>query len=93
MARGGNALDQAVLLATLLRDAGLDARIQRGRLSEADATTQLRDIEGCLLAHAATVRQTESGHRVAAHAAADLDQPLAVAVGDQRERVDLDLTR
>lgn len=31
--RAGNALDQAVLLATLLRDAGFDARIHRGRLS------------------------------------------------------------
>lgn len=32
MSRAGNALDQSVLLATLLRDAGLDARIQRGVL-------------------------------------------------------------
>lgn len=35
-ARAGNALDQALLLATLLKDAGYDARIVRGSLSESD---------------------------------------------------------
>lgn len=34
--RAGNDLDQALLLATLLKDAGLDARIIRGRIGEAD---------------------------------------------------------
>lgn len=37
LSRAGNALDQAVLLATLVRDAGYDARIVRGRLSTEDA--------------------------------------------------------
>ena len=37
MSRAGNALDQAVLLATLLKNAGADARILRGTLSPADA--------------------------------------------------------
>lgn len=37
MSRAGNALDQAVLLATLLRDAGFEARIVEGRLSPQDA--------------------------------------------------------
>ena len=32
MSRAGNSLDQSVLLATLLRDAGFDARITQGRL-------------------------------------------------------------
>lgn len=35
--RAGNSLDQAVLLATLLKDAGYDARICRGRLSTRQA--------------------------------------------------------
>ena len=34
----GNALDQSLLLAKLLRDAGYDARIARGQLDAADAT-------------------------------------------------------
>ena len=42
MSRAGNSLDQAVLLATLLKDAGLDARILRGRLSREQARTLLR---------------------------------------------------
>jgi len=37
MSRAGNALDQSVLLATLLKDAGADARIARGELSAEDA--------------------------------------------------------
>jgi hypothetical protein len=37
MSRAGNALDQSVLLATLLKDAGADARILRGTLSPSDA--------------------------------------------------------
>jgi len=37
MSRAGNALDQSVLLATLLRNAGVDARISRGTLSTNDA--------------------------------------------------------
>jgi hypothetical protein len=42
MSRAGNSLDQAVLLGTLLKDAGLDARILRGRLSQDQARTLLR---------------------------------------------------
>ena len=37
MSRAGNALDQAVLLATLIKDAGFEARIAHGTLSDADA--------------------------------------------------------
>ncbi len=37
MSRGGNSIDQAVLLATLLRDAGFEARISQGELSPGDA--------------------------------------------------------
>ena len=37
MSRSGNALDQSVLLATLLRDAGFEARIVEGRLDPEDA--------------------------------------------------------
>jgi len=36
-ARSGNALDQAMLLASLLKDAGMEARIARTRLDEGDA--------------------------------------------------------
>lgn len=39
--RAGNSLDQAVLLARLLEDAGFDARIARGLLSEGQARTLL----------------------------------------------------
>lgn len=38
----GNALDQAVLLATLLNDAGVDARIVRGELTDSDAALLVR---------------------------------------------------
>lgn len=41
VAKAGNALDQSVLLATLLGDAGYDARIALGTLSDADATRLL----------------------------------------------------
>lgn len=39
--RAGNSLDQALLLATLLKDAGLDARIIRGELTQEEANTLL----------------------------------------------------
>lgn len=38
MSRGGNALDQSVLLAKLLNDAGFEARIARGELTAGQAT-------------------------------------------------------
>lgn len=41
-AGAGNSLDQAMLLANLLKTAGLDARIVRGTLTEADALRLLR---------------------------------------------------
>ena len=40
----GNALDQALLLATLLKDAGLDARIVRGRIDAKQARLMLSGI-------------------------------------------------
>ena len=40
----GNALDQALLLATLLKDAGLDARIVRGRIDAEQARLMLSGI-------------------------------------------------
>lgn len=43
-AQAGNALDQSVLLAKLLRDAGYDARIAGARLSEEQARTLLREL-------------------------------------------------
>lgn len=42
--RSGNAADQALLLATLLKDAGFDARIHRGTISGDDATALLANI-------------------------------------------------
>ncbi|MGA8205785.1 MAG: hypothetical protein WB812_14795 [Woeseiaceae bacterium] len=44
MSRAGNALDQSVLLAKLLRDAGYDARISRGHLNEQNARALLREM-------------------------------------------------
>lgn len=44
MSQAGNSLDQSVLLAKLLRDAGYDARVARGTLDEADARTLLRQM-------------------------------------------------
>jgi len=41
-AGSGNSLDQAILLANLLKTAGLDARIARGTLSDSDALRLLR---------------------------------------------------
>jgi len=41
MSRAGNALDQAVLLAKLLRDAGFEARIAEGSLSEREVSDLL----------------------------------------------------
>ncbi|HVS02226.1 MAG TPA: transglutaminase domain-containing protein [Thermoanaerobaculia bacterium] len=45
MSRAGNALDQSVLLATLLRDAGFDARVVRGTISATDASMLLEQIK------------------------------------------------
>lgn len=45
VSRSGNALDQAILLAKLLRDAGYDARIARGRLNEQQGTVLLRQMQ------------------------------------------------
>lgn len=42
LSRAGNALDQSVLLATLLKDAGLEARIARRRISEQQAIELIR---------------------------------------------------
>jgi hypothetical protein len=44
MSRAGNSLDQSVLLARLLRDAGVDARIARAQLSEAQARELLQEM-------------------------------------------------
>jgi hypothetical protein len=44
MSRSGNALDQSILLAKLLRDAGFDARIARGRLDDAQARELLNEM-------------------------------------------------
>lgn len=45
MSRAGNALDQSVLLATLLKDAGYEGRINRGRLSPAQADDVLSQMQ------------------------------------------------
>ncbi len=44
MSRAGNALDQTVLLATLLRDAGYEVQIKQGQLSEAQAKDLLANM-------------------------------------------------
>lgn len=44
MSQAGNSLDQAVLLAKLLRDAGYDARVARGTLSADDSRLLLRQM-------------------------------------------------
>jgi len=45
MSRAGNSLDQALLLATLLKDVGEDARIVRGRLSPEQAIRLLAEMD------------------------------------------------
>ena len=45
LSRAGNSLDQAVLLANLLKDAGLDARIARGQLTQAQARVLLGQMD------------------------------------------------
>ena len=44
LSQAGNALDQSVLLASLLKDAGYDARILRGPLDNAEALNLLRQM-------------------------------------------------
>ena len=46
VSRAGNALDQSVLLARLLKDAGYEARINRGRLAREDASRLLSGMFG-----------------------------------------------
>jgi hypothetical protein len=43
-ARAGNSLDQSILLASLLKSAGFDARVVRGTLSDAEALRLLRSL-------------------------------------------------
>jgi hypothetical protein len=50
MSGAGNALDQAVLLATLLNDAAFDSRIVRGHLDEARVRVLLQQLGGTLTA-------------------------------------------
>lgn len=45
MSQAGNSLDQAVLLAKLLRDAGFEARVARGTLDESGAQILLRQMK------------------------------------------------
>ncbi len=45
MSQAGNSLDQAVLLAKLLRDAGFEARVAQGTLDEQGARTLLRQMK------------------------------------------------
>ncbi len=44
MSQAGNTLDQAVLLAKLLNDAGYDARVVRGKLAEAERSALTREM-------------------------------------------------
>ncbi len=44
MSRAGNALDQSILLAKLLKDAGLDARIARGNLTSDEARMLVNEL-------------------------------------------------
>ena len=44
ISRAGNALDQALLLATLLKDAGFDAVIRQGKISEAQAAAMVESM-------------------------------------------------
>lgn len=44
ISRAGNSVDQSLLLASLLRDAGYDARIARGRLNESQARLLIQQL-------------------------------------------------
>jgi hypothetical protein len=61
--RGGNAADQSLLLATLLKDAGFDARILRGRISDDAARILLANISPSL-EHASPFLHPEESRRV-----------------------------
>lgn len=65
-ARAGNSLDQALLLAYLLKSAGLDARIVRGELSSDDATRLL-----ALTASPAPEPEPEAAYQAARQAFGD----------------------
>lgn len=44
MARAGNSVDQSIMLAKLMKDAGFDARIVQGKLSDQDASRLLEEL-------------------------------------------------
>lgn len=98
-AGAGNALDQALLLATLLRDAGFDARIVRGSLADAElprlarAALQSPLAEGTSEGDAELGRQVESMKRLAVKPSS-LPEPAARGqVGVPAARVSLTADR
>lgn len=61
MSRSGNALDQAVLLATLLRDAGLEARILRTTLTPDDSRILLQQMRSPAALPVSDAESTDTG--------------------------------
>jgi hypothetical protein len=99
MSRAGNALDQSVMLAKLLKDAGVDARIARGTLSAEDANRLLdrmflprppRQAPGDLKAMEELIRQAGGSRgQPGAEAAVSSSDPIS-EFGDQQK--DLHIT-
>ncbi len=79
-AGSGNSLDQSILLASLLKSAGFDARVVRGTLEEDDAIRLLRSLKPAALPSSlAYLDSSISRHFGAAAAAVG---PATVSVGD-----------
>ena len=79
MSRAGNALDQAVLLATLLGDAGHDTRIGRARVTREQARRLLRELRAPSPETRGRSRRRSASRAAARGASPALDASAAVA--------------
>lgn len=82
LARAGNTLDQAVLLATLLRDAGYEAHIAHSRLPQERARELVLQMRETRAATSSLDLLPRDGIRALQAAARDAAMPIAPAVVD-----------
>ena len=78
-AGSGNSLDQSILLASLLKSAGFDARVVRGTLAEHDAIRLLRSLKPAALPSSMAYLDSSISRLFGAAAA---DDPATVSMGD-----------